>query len=66
MKQPTKKQVLNSFQTYILPHIRETYERDGRVNTIARREAWNDYMDMMHEEGNITTKQYKTWMNPYL
>ena len=37
----------------------------GRVDTIARSEAWNNYTDSQCKEGLITLKQYETWANPW-
>jgi len=65
MRKMTKKQALMDFREHILPHIREAYESDRRVDVIARREAWNDYTDSLRADGMITPHQYDTWTNPF-
>ena len=62
---PTKAEVLRRFREEVLPYIRQRYEQDGRVDTVARREAWNDYTDMLAKNREITTKQYEDWDNPF-
>lgn len=61
----TKKQVLADFRENVLPAIRSMYEQDGRVDAIARREEWNNYVDMLARDGVITQKQADNWDNPY-
>ena len=34
-------------------------------DTIARREEWNDFTDMLCRNGDITEKQYSSWSNPF-
>tara|TARA_R110002153_G_scaffold7472_2_gene33564 strand:+ start:304 stop:477 length:174 start_codon:yes stop_codon:yes gene_type:complete len=34
-------------------------------DAIARREEWNDFVDMLLRSGNITEKQYFGWSNPF-
>lgn len=36
-----------------------------RGDTIARREAWNDYTDMLCKDRLITSYQYENWSNPF-
>jgi len=65
MRKMTKKEALRDFRENILPHLREVYESDGRVDVIARRLAWNDYTDSLHADGLITLHQCETWTNPW-
>jgi len=60
-----KKMVLKEFKEYILPYVKEQYENDGKIDRIARREAWSNYTDMLCKEGRITPKQYDNWSNPF-
>lgn len=61
----TKKQALAMFRLEILPHVRETYEQDGKVDAVARREAWNNWTDSLCKGRQITSRQYDTWDNPF-
>jgi len=61
----TKDQALRMFKEEILPEIKRQYESDGIKDIPARRESWNDFTDMLCKDGQITTKQYETWDNPF-
>lgn len=64
-KKLTKKEALQEFNQYILPHVVHTYEQDGIKDHPARREAWNDYTDTLCKDGRITDWQYSFWTNPF-
>jgi len=34
-------------------------------DTIAKREAWNGFVDMLSREGDITQSQRDNWTNPF-
>ena len=53
----TKKQVDTDFLDRILPKIL-------KGDKPAIRQAWNEYVDMLHKDGEITTKQADTWVCP--
>jgi hypothetical protein len=59
----TKAQVLDQFRynwkvtTLSKPSL--------KGDTIAKREAWNDFTDMLCKEGDITENQYNNWTNPF-
>jgi len=59
----TKKQAIREFREYHLPYIRKT-EYNG-VDSIKRREAFNNFTDSLCKEGRITQKQYNNWSNPF-
>lgn len=59
-----RKEILAMFKADILPHIKEQYEQNGKVDHIARREAFNNYTDMLYKEGLIKEKDYEEY-NPY-
>lgn len=61
----TKKQALQQFREHVLPSIRAAYEQDGKVDAVARREAWNNYTDALCKDRQITAKQYESWDNPF-
>ena len=65
MKKLTKRQVLANFRIMVLPEVRHRYEQDGRVDVPARREAWNNWVDMLAKNGEITWKQAESWGNPF-
>jgi hypothetical protein len=60
----TRPEALMEFKRTILPHVRETYEKDGVIDHPARREAWNNWTDALCKEKRITMKQYETWGHP--
>ena len=37
----------------------------GKKDRAAIRTAWNDFTDMLCKDGQITQKQYDTWIPPY-
>ena len=44
---------------------RETKGSRFYYDTIAKREAFNNYTDSLCKEGKITLKQYESWGNPF-
>ena len=58
----TKRQALAEFRQFYAPEVRKRY---GRGDTIAMREEWNNYTDMLCKDRRITSKQYDSWDNPY-
>lgn len=65
MPRLTKRQALDMFRSEVLPSIRSEYEQDRRVDAVARREAWNNFTDMLCKDRQITLKQYESWDNPF-
>lgn len=63
----TKQEALDHFKAEILPAVDKAYPPDsrGRPDLPARREAWNNYTDGLHEDRQITRHQYDTWSNPF-
>jgi len=53
----TKKSALRMF--------RVGFSNAAHGDVIARREEWNDWVDMLLRSGNITEKQYFGWSNPF-
>lgn len=53
----TKAHAMENFRDYHLPYLENT--------RTARRCAWNDYVDQLQKQGDITAKQAETWVNPY-
>lgn len=54
----TKKKALKEFKEYYLEGI-------PKWDAIAKREAWNNYTDMLCKNNYITNYQYENWTNPY-
>ena len=54
----TENQVIQYFEDFILPQVKETYEQDGITDGPARREAFNNYTDMLCKDGDITEELY--------
>ena len=52
------------FEAEILPFIQEQYEQDGEPDWPARREAWNNWTDMLCKDGLISDWQYNNWSHP--
>jgi hypothetical protein len=61
----TKREALREFRELILPEVKRKYEADGRVDRIARAEAWSNWTDALCKDGRITPHQDRTWRNPY-
>jgi hypothetical protein len=58
----TKKEALSIFKEEVLPTIIKKY---GKDDVPARCEGWNDFTDYLCKDGQITTKQYSAWVNPF-
>ncbi len=59
----TKKQAEQIFKSEILPQVIKRYESDGIQDKPARRMAWNDYVDSLNKNGDITDNQ-RNWTHP--
>lgn len=57
----TKVQALRRFRRDVMPDVVARY---GRHDKPACREAWNNWTDGLHRDGEITTRQYETWEGP--
>ena len=68
-KKFTKAEALALFKENELPMIKEqeAQYKVGRykVDSIARRMAWNDFTDMLCKGGQISESQYNRWSNPF-
>jgi hypothetical protein len=58
----TKKQAVQMFKSEIVPILNKQY---GRNDVVARREAWNNYVDHLEKDGSISQVQAYTWTNPF-
>mgnify|MGYP001219531659 FL=1 len=50
----TEKQIVEYFEDYILPGIKEVYEQDNIIDGPARREAFNNMVDSLVKNNEIT------------
>ena len=62
MKHITKQEAISNF--------REAWKEETKgsrfyYDTIAKREAFNNYTDRLCKEGKITLKEYENWGNPF-
>jgi hypothetical protein len=53
-----KREAVENFKEGILPHIPSN-------DKVAIRCAWNDYVDGLNKDGQVTDYQARTWSNPY-
>ena len=59
------KEICDRFEDEVLPHVRETeISQGGMCDPIMRREAWNDWIDGLHKDGEISDQQCATWTAP--
>lgn len=59
----TKKQALSQFNELWNDHIkRKPHYANDRI---AKRCAFNDYVDKLHKSGQITQSQYHNWKTPF-
>jgi len=61
----TKREVIDLFRTTVLPGIRLKYEQDGKIDKVARREEWNNFTNMLNEDGLLSDYAYDNWAYPY-
>jgi len=58
-----KKDAYALFMQDMYPLVVAKYGRDDRV---AIREKWNNYVDALNKDGEVTDKQAYNWSNPFL
>ena len=56
----TKKHALEIFKG-----DRQGEELWRKLDSIAKRESWNNYTDSLCKAGDISLKQYESWSNPF-
>ena len=60
----TRDEAIDQFIDSVLPAVVEEYEQDGELDGPARREAWNNWTDMLCKDGLISDWQYANWSQP--
>lgn len=58
-----KKQVLQEFRMFWADLV--SVDKNMKGDTIAKREAFNNYVDLLNKERRVTDKQAYTWSNPF-
>ena len=58
----TKKQVVASFREMLKDSPTGTLLKGDRI---AKREAFNNYVDMLNKDGMVTDHQAYNWSNPF-
>lgn len=53
-----KKDVLIEFKNHVIPHI-------PKDDVVAKREAWNDYVDFLEKENHVNVNRSRNWSNPF-
>jgi len=59
-----KQQVDSSFKTWILPSVKVEFEKDGIRDIPARCEAYNNYVDSLHKDRQLTDTQVNKYCIP--
>lgn len=54
----TNQEIIEMWMECELVYIHKTYEQDYIIDIPARRESFNNFTDMLYEDGQITEKQY--------
>ena len=60
----TKKEAIALYRSEVLPQVRAQYEQDRRRDYPARCEAWNNFVDALASDRQITRWQAETWTHP--
>lgn len=58
----TKKEALARFREEVMPHVLLRY---GKRDRVALAEEWNNWIDYLHSEGLVSSKQRDGWLNPF-
>jgi len=59
-----KKTAVSFFNEQCIVPIKEIEKKTGGRDMPMRRQAWNDYCDMLYKDGQITNKQRMNWDQP--
>lgn len=63
MRTLTKQQVLSTFRELWREQVE--YNRALRGDVVAKREAFNDFVDDLHRQRYLTDHQVYNWSNPF-
>jgi len=59
----TKRQALKEFKWVWQRTLSEQPNYKG--DSIAKREQWNNFIDSLNKDGEVTDEQAATWINPF-
>lgn len=60
----TRNQAIEEFEQTELPFVELQYEQDGIPDLVARREAWHNFVNWLHENYQISDWQANNWTIP--
>jgi len=60
----TKRQALKEFK-YVWQTYLSMYRTIRSDDKIAKREQWNNFIDSLNKDGEVTDEQAATWTNPF-
>jgi hypothetical protein len=63
MRQITKARALSTFRELWRDQV--SYHRELRGDAVAKREAFNNFIDDLHRQRYITDHQVFNWTNPF-
>lgn len=58
----SKNEAESQFRSSVMPGLRAS--ENGQMDKSARREAWGVFTDSLCKNGEITQRQYDTWLPP--
>jgi hypothetical protein len=59
----TKRQVLTEFRLLWADSV--SYDPELRGDHVAKREAFNDFVDLLNKQRQVTNYQAHNWSNPF-
>ena len=60
----TRNQAIEECEQTELPFVELQYEQDGIPDLVARREAWHNFVNWLHENYQISDWQANNWTIP--
>jgi len=60
----TRKEAIEEFVEHNLPTVQRVHEQDGEQDTVARREAWHNFVNWLHSNYQISDWQANNWTIP--
>ena len=60
----TRHRAIEEFEQTELPFVERQYEQDGIPDLVARREAWHNFINWLHENQEISDWQVNNWTIP--
>jgi hypothetical protein len=60
----TRDEAIEQFEDFNIPMVVEQFEQDGEIDEIARSEEWNNFVDSLCENEEISDWQRDNWTHP--